>query len=159
MPTAGKFAYNGRTPRTLNEHMSKLRAAANKAAKAAANKAAAKKAANKAERERWERMRENRYSRERKQRIERMENYIKRLPKNHIGKKIPKNDLNYQISRLARESNGFYNFKRIVDRGPRWVGPRSRLPNGKYTTNRAKWTIAWWAAGHPKLNKEYNYYK
>tara|TARA_B100000131_G_scaffold157520_1_gene152784 strand:+ start:82 stop:549 length:468 start_codon:yes stop_codon:yes gene_type:complete len=153
---AVKFTYQGgRTPRTFTEHMSKLRAAANKAANAAEFKAAVNKVG---------RIRKNR--RELKQRIEqrmrmkqRMRNYIKRLPKNHIGKKLPKADLNKLISRLSPESNGFNNFKRIIERGPRFVYPRSRLPNGKYTTNRANWTIAWWKAGHPQLNKEYNYYK
>lgn len=146
---AVKFTYQGgRTPRTFTEHMSKLRAAANKAADAAEFKVAVNKVG---------RIRKNR--RELKQRIERMRNYVKRLPKNHIGKKLPKADLNKLISRHSLKPNRFNNFKRIIERGPRFVYPRSRLPNGKYTTNRANWTIAWWKAGHPQMKEEYNYYK
>ena len=131
MPTAGKFAYNGRTPRTLNEHMSKLRAAANKAAKAAANKAAAKKAANKAERERIVRM----------QRMERMWNYIKRLPKNHIGKKIPKRDLAFRIELLRHESNWFNKFKSYVASGvwtPLEFALKNKAAANKAAANKAK---------------------
>ena len=150
-----KFAYNGRRPVSLNSHIFELKQAANAAAnKAAANKAAANKAKALEKKirnemiERHERMRENRYNRELKRRTERMENYIKRLPKNHIGKKFSKQDLNYQIHRLSKESNGFNIFKRIIDRGPRWVGPESRLPNGTWTTNRAKWEKAVFGAAN-----------